>query len=389
MKIVFVCHSAYPEFLGGREHHIHHLASKIAENSDVTILAGGKKKVTHITNINGYKLVTLPMLSIKVSRNPLQIYRLVFGCYRAIKKECPDIVHAFEYGSNIADISCIYSKIYNVPFLLTVYGYRLKNPVVKIFKRAYDLLLGRWIIKQAKKIICNSVTQSNELLQIIDNPEIREKIVFQFNCINTVEYRKIFPYADIIKHNGLAGKTVITTVCRLLPRKGIKYILYALSRLITIEGHKNFKLLIIGPDCGEKSNLQRIVRRFKLNQYVNFIGPVTLQQVKNYISVSDIFVLASLYEGMPLALMEAMAAKKAVIFTALPGAEQLITNNIEGILVKPYDIKQLSEALKRFMENKGLREYMGANAARKIRQFDICFEARNTLRLYETLTQPP
>jgi len=121
MKIAFVVHTAYPEFIGGREHHIHHLAAELAKSNEVYVIAGGSADPAGTEKINGYHLIRLPMLSIRVSRNPLQIYRIVRGVYKTLCSIDPDIIHAFEYGSNTTDIAYMYVMFKSKPLVLTVY----------------------------------------------------------------------------------------------------------------------------------------------------------------------------------------------------------------------------------------------------------------------------
>ncbi len=166
MKIAMVVHTSYPEFVGGREHHVHYLASAIAGNNEVLVISGSRNisKVEKV-RIGNYNRITIPMVSVKVSNNPLQIYRFTPGLFSLLKKEKPDLIHAFEYGSYTTDISYLYCLRFNVPLFLTVYGYQFRNPFLKFSKILYDYSLGKALVRKADKIFYPSDAQYKEILR--------------------------------------------------------------------------------------------------------------------------------------------------------------------------------------------------------------------------------
>lgn len=89
MKIAFTVHTSYPDFIGGREHHVHHLAYALAKDYEVVVISGGSSKKVQRQRINGYSLIMLPMISLKVSSNPLQIYRVVPKFFSCLQGEKP------------------------------------------------------------------------------------------------------------------------------------------------------------------------------------------------------------------------------------------------------------------------------------------------------------
>ncbi len=383
MRIAFIVHTAYPEFIGGREHHVHNLASALSKTDEVVVFSGGRIKSIKIDKLDGYTLVRIPMISIRVSRNPLQIYRILPGLYSVLKKERFDLIHAFEYGSYSTDIAHLYSRRHNIPFLLTVYGYQFKNPLLIILKRFYDHYVGRLLLEKADKIFCPSDVQREEISKIFGKSDIHRKVVFQDNCIQIDNYRDITSNEEILKTYNLKNEVKLLTVARILPRKGIKYLIFALYKIIRDYQFTNIKLMLIGPNCGEGENIKRIVKKLGLEKNVLIIGGIPYSEVKNFLGICDIFVLPSLYEALPLALLEAMAVGRAVIFSNLPCAQKIITNEQDGLLVKPGNIDSLANAILRLCIDKGLREYLGLNARRKVVEFDSGIEALRVRRIYD------
>ncbi len=382
MKIALAVHTAYPDFIGGREHHVHYLASELSYTDEVVVIAGGKTRQKQCRTIEGYKLVTLPMISIKVSNNPLQIYRIIPKFLSCLRQENPNIVHAFEYGSYSTDIAYFYAKKYKIPFLLNVYGYQFNKLYLKLLKSLYDQTIGKRLLKDARKIFFSSKTQQNEMLSIIKDEHIANKMMLQENSIRMDDYKNIVPNPDLAKKYRTNDGVILLTVVRLLPRKGIKYLVEALRKIKDELNIQNVRLLIVGPDCGELANIKKLVQMYDLTSRVVFIGSVAPNKVKDFLSISDIFVLPSLYEGLPLALLEAMASGKAVIFSDLNCAKQIIQNDANGLLVPPADSSVLAQAIARLAQDSQLREYLGKNAANSISKINSFAEAKNVKKVY-------
>ncbi len=384
MKIGFVTHTAYPEFIGGREHHIHNLASSLSRTSEVVVFAGTRNNKRENVNLSGYNLIKLPTVSFKVSQNPLQIYRVIPHLFSVLKEEKLDLIHAFEYGSYSTDVAYLFSKKYNIPFLLTIYGYQLGNPFLKIAKKFYDNSIGRLLFKEAGKVFFVSDFQRAEFLETMGENQDKKTLILE-NCISIREYENIGFRSELLSKYNLDGKIRLITVARLLPRKRIVNLVFALDRVIRQYHFKDIKLLIIGPNCGESPNIKKTIRKLNLENNVIIVGPVSYSSVKDFLGICDIFALPSVYEGLPLALLEAMAAGKAVVFTNLPCARKVITDGQDGLLVEPDNIEMLAEAILKLSSDKKLRESLGSSARNKARDFDSSIEAARIKTIYEEI----
>ncbi|NQU19377.1 glycosyltransferase family 4 protein [bacterium] len=138
---------------------------------------------------------------------------------------------------------------------------------------------------------------------------------------------------------------------------------------------QNTRLIIVGPDCGELANIKKLIRTLDLESKVIFAGSVAPQKIKKFLGICDIFVLPSLYEGLPLALLEAMAAGKAVIFSNLLCAKKIIADGENGLLAKPADVNSLADAIIKLARDKKLREYLGVNAGKRAKKINSYSEA--------------
>jgi glycosyltransferase involved in cell wall biosynthesis len=375
MKIAIVVHTSYPEFVGGREHHVHYLASALAGNNEVSVISGARNlSQERRTRIGNYIRIAIPMISVKVSSNPLQIYRFTPGLSSLLIREKPDLIHAFEYGSYTTDVSYFYCLRYNIPLFLTVYGYQFKNPIFKSFKIIYDHFLGKRLLKKADKIYYPSGAQRDEILRI--DKTVADKIVHQNSCIDVKQFQGLAVNNELLDRHGLRGKFTLLTLARILPRKGIKFLIMAVDILVREYKIEDLKLLIVGPDCGELTNIKKMVSRMNLGASVVITGRVVYDQAKDYLGACDVFILPSLYEGLPLALLEAMAAGKAVIFSDLPCSREVIKDQIDGLLVRPGDSAVLAGAILRLYKDRDFKDRLGRNAAIKAQSFDCGAESK-------------
>ena len=127
----------------------------------------------------------------------------------------------------------------------------------------------------------------------------------------------------------------ILCVGRLVPAKGQHVLLAAMSQLVRSVPNLRLRLVGDGPD---RASLTREVAAANLGNYVSFAGNVNQDQIRDYYRTTDIFVLPSFAEGIPVVLMEAMAMEIPCISTFVAGIPELIRNEVDGILVPPSDV---------------------------------------------------
>ena len=128
-----------------------------------------------------------------------------------------------------------------------------------------------------------------------------------------------------------------------------------------------------------RSELERKIGAWGLQERVHLLG--LRSDVPELLNAADVFVLSSDYEGNPLAVMEAMAAGKPVVSTAVGGVPELVEDGC-GLLVPPRDARALSEAMSQMLENPSARKSMGEKSARRALER---FELRVMTEAYEEL----
>jgi glycosyltransferase involved in cell wall biosynthesis len=145
-------------------------------------------------------------------------------------------------------------------------------------------------------------------------------------------------------------------VARLDEQKGHRYLLEAAVEI----PEAVFVLVGDGP---ERAALEKQVHQLKLEDRVLFFG--FRNDIQNWLSACDLFVLPSLYEGLPIAVLEAMAAGKPVIATDIPGNREAVVDGLTGCLVAPQDPRSLAVAIRSLLADSALRKRMG-QAGREI-----------------------
>lgn len=172
---------------------------------------------------------------------------------------------------------------------------------------------------------------------------------------------------------GLKG-IVITFIGRLIAVKGADLLIEAVKHI-----NYEIRVLIIG-DGPERKNLEDMVKNYGLQKKVIFAGWRT--DIPAILGATDIFVLPSYSEGLPIALLEAMGAGKACVVTdiGLP-----VEDGEDAIVVKPGDAKELRRVIGTLIEDKELREKLGKNAKNKAIKFSWDKTAEKYFNLFNSL----
>ena len=179
---------------------------------------------------------------------------------------------------------------------------------------------------------------------------------------------------------------VVGTVAHLEKRKGHRYLLEA-AQLLKGRGYA-FKLMLAGSGS-LRQPLEEMAQALGLAEQVSFFGFVS--DVPKFLASLDIFALPSLYEGLGVAALEAMAAGKAVVASRVGGLAELVNDGETGLLVPPGNARELAAAIAKLIEDKELRSSFGHKGAARVRdQFTMQEMAKKTEACYyEMLSDAP
>ena len=349
-------------------------------------------------------------LSLELSKNGFNTHVLVPHSYGLSNKDRLDnlIIHRFiyflprfeklAYGGMIPNIKKNKFLLFQIPFFILSELLELIK-IVKKYK--INVIHSHWLIPQglcgaiSKKIfnlrhittihgadlfVLLKIPLSKFLIKFIlnnsdhitcVNNEIKEKSI---SLIGKSYYKKIsvIPmgvYTDIYKNKFRFNKKILF-LGRLADKKGVKYLLEAVKLL-----DNKVKILIAG-DGPLKDELEDFVRKNNLRDKVKFLGYVTGKEKVDIIKKCGIFIMPSIIteygdrEGMPVSLLEAMAASKAIIVTNVGGISELIKNNYNGILIKQKSSNDIANAINKLTNNKNLAKRLALNARKSVLDYD-------------------
>jgi len=279
-------------------------------------------------------------------------------------KNRPEVIHAggFLVGGFAALVA---KKCFGIPWILYAHG-------EDIHSQAESRTLGRylrWIFTSADAVIANSKFTRQLLTEKVGvNPK-------RIHLVNPGLDAKFFIRPDSVeavqKKYGLVGKQALFTLGRLTPRKGHKQLIKALPSIIA--EHPNL-ILVIASEGEERVNLEKMVSRMGLDQWVVFTGSVSdTEQVALY-HACDIFILANRnlkndVEGFGMVFLEAGAAGKPVIGGRSGGAVEAIREGRTGFLVDTEKPANIGDKISLLLDNAKLRAQLGQHGIAHARQF--------------------
>jgi colanic acid/amylovoran biosynthesis glycosyltransferase len=168
----------------------------------------------------------------------------------------------------------------------------------------------------------------------------------------------------------------VISVGNLSPEKAQGILIDAVARLIREGRRLRLRLVGDGPD---RRALEKHIVDLGLSNIVRMEGTLNQDQLKTLYRESDVFALASLAEGVPVVLMEAMAMEIPCVATRITGIPELIQDGVEGLLVEPSNAGQVSDAIAQLMDNPDLRSRIASAGRYKVIQhYNL---AQNTERL--------
>ena len=294
-------------------------------------------------------------------------------------------------GSGIKCIALQGKGRFDVRILWRYFFYLTKNPpdlIIAFLPRAYiptrifSFFLGiqnisavqdslQWMnsfqlfLERITAIFCtiiyscsNTVTQF--LLQEIGIK--REKVVTIPNSVDVDSFSiKINKEKKIRELDLNSGLKIVGTVCRLHePKKGVKILLEAAKKL---KKKSRFDLLIVGTGKDEKM-LRLTAERDEINAH--FLGE--RGDVREILQVMDVFVLSSLYEGLPVSVLEAMACGIPVVATNVGGSKEVVLDGKTGFLVEPGNPYELAEKIKELLGDAKMRKNFGEAGFKRVKE---------------------
>jgi len=294
-------------------------------------------------------------ISIKLSRkgvNPISELLLLFQLFKILRKEKPELVMNYTikpviYGSIAAKIftkARIFSTITGLGFAFTNTGF-VGRSLAKVIKLQYSMALrfNETVFFQNSddlSLFNKLGLVSKTKTKIINGSGVNLE---RFNCAVNKNTLKREPNSFIM-------------IARILKDKGVAEYINA-ARIVKRE-FPNSKFILLGAiDDNPASYKLEDVEQWQNEGVIEYIGPQT--DVRPYLFSNQVFVLPSYREGTPRSVLEAMAMEMPIITTNAPGCKETVENDINGYLVDVESVEQLTDAIKKFIDNPTLILKMG------------------------------
>jgi glycosyltransferase involved in cell wall biosynthesis len=273
---------------------------------------------------------------------------------RLLRDEQIDLVHA--HGTRAHSNTFWAARRLGLPIIYTVHGWSFHPDQAPLARRACQLA-EKLLMAQADATIC--VSQSNQY-DGLDFSDMARSVVIK-NGINLQRFNPSLHTYNVRAELGIPRDVVLVGyIARITAQKDPFTLLRAVALLPPA---LNIKFLLVG-DGDLKAEAQQLVRELKIEASVIFTD--FRQDVPDVLHALDIYCLPSLWEGLPIGVLEAMAMGKAVVASSIKATREIVEPGVNGLLVPPQDPGQLAAAIARLAASPALRRTLGARAYQTI-----------------------
>ncbi|MCS3904323.1 glycosyltransferase involved in cell wall biosynthesis [Methylohalomonas lacus] len=333
--------------------------------------ACGEKEIERHATQQNLEVISLRM------RAGLNLY----GAYRILRTaryNRVDILHSHGYKGNIL-AGCVPRAVRKMPLLCTVHGWTSTSAVSKM--ALYEWLDRRLLRYKDAVVAVNQLMLGDARLMSANIPTDRLHVVNNGITLEpgTTDTSGVL---DTIREFCREG-FIIGAVGRLSREKGYVYLLESIARLH--QGGHRVRLVLAG-DGPLKAELQEKAARLNIEDNVLFAG--YLKDAGRCLHFFNVFVISSLSEGLPIALLEAMRASVPVVATRVGGIPEVLANGKSGILVLPGNAQKLAEAIAQIKQDPKQAALLAQEAENRVKDhYSSETMAQNYLNIYKQLYQ--
>ena len=360
-KILYII--TQPEW-GGAQRYVFDLATSLKNDFDITVATGrvleSKKLIDELEKEN---IKTEIFHNLVRNINPWSDFLAFLEIVAYLNANKFDIVHlnsskAGVIGAAAANLHCVKKIIY------TAHGWVFNEPL-PFWKKKFYKIAERFSAKSTTKIITLSQIDTEiGIMEKIAPAKKFKKIYHGIKKINFLEKDEArLKINEKFEIQTAAGAPLIGGVANFYETKGLKYLISAWPEVI--KSRDNAKLIIFG-DGTLRKKLEAQIN--KLNITKSVFLPGELPDASRYLKMFDVFVLPSVKEGLPYAILEAMQSGRPIVATRVGGIPEMIEDQKNGLLVSPADPDELAQAITRLIDNKELASTLSQNAQQTLEQ---------------------
>lgn len=299
------------------------------------------------------------IIDLKAFRKEMDVFSNFFSLlsglgrlWKLIRSLKPDAIETFTHDANALAIPLAW--LLGVPIRIATHHGKIEG-----FSR-WKEILHAWIVNHMANYV---VTVSEQTRQISLGEGICSgKVVMIPNGIIPVSVDNA-NRSSVRRASGFGDDDVLfLSVGRLVYQKAHEYLVSAMS--IVVQDAPNAKVGICG-DGALRNDLEMQIHSLRLEEHIRLFG--MRDDVIKYLAAADVFVLPSRWEGLPIALLEAMSAGLPVIATRVEGVNEVVQDGIHGLLVPTESPDTLAKAILQLCRDPEMRHRMGSAAGKRVR----------------------
>lgn len=296
---------------------------------------------------------------------------LIFGALRAVRRQRPQVLNAHNLFYFTSLFGPVLKRTFHIPLVTTVHlaGVRTGSAFADALVRVYELSLGRAVLRESDAVIAVSDAVADHL----------KGMGVPASKVFTVPNGVDFDFFTCAFERRRPREFEILFLGRLVPNKGLRYFIEAARALAPAHPKARFVVIGDGPD---KAAALEDVRTSGLSGCFEFVDGVP--DVRDAMKSAYAMARPSLSEGMPLTVLEAMAAGVPVVAFSVAGTPEVVSNGETGLLVPPADSQELARALSQLMLDPQTARRIGDRARASVRQRSWRDVAEKTLSVYAT-----
>ena len=282
-------------------------------------------------------------------------------------------VHA-QWATHPATMAYIVGTLSGITYSFTVHGPDIFAHRMLMYEKVAGAKFIRCVSTFNKAFLCglfSSVTENKvEVVHVGVNPEV---------------------YASSAPRQ-VGARLQILTVAALNKTKGFPFLIDAISRLVQAGIDVDCNIVGTGP---RRSVIEHWAKELGVADRVHLLGLLPQHEIARNLHECDVFVLPSMIaldgsmDGLPVALIEAMAAGRPVIASTISGIPELVEDGVSGLLVDATHAERIAEAIRKLAESPELRDRLGRAGQEKVRRdFDIHVTGEKLMSLFDRTARP-
>ncbi len=381
-----------PIYLGGVERRILEISKRLETEVETTVYSGTKGGLHEPTTINNTKIIPCASTDWVFPLDNWTFNRTLSKMVGTIRADVYEAHNVSGYGF----LRGLQKRRQRVPFITTVHGVLADEYAQAKLQGDLSIRLkaANFFMKRLGNIEKESATDSDLVVTI--SYYSQRKIIELYGVDpkkirivpNGVDPQRFSPSAKetetFVERINAKNRPIVLFVGRLIPRKGLSYLVKAASEVVRERKETLFVIVGNGP---LKSRIVNELEKANLTSNFLFLGDVSEQELPKVYGCADVFAFPSIQEGQGIVLLEAQASAKPVVAFKVSGVTEAVVDGLSGYLVK-LNVHDFAQAVLRLLADANLRQTMGnAGRDRVLKELTWDVSAKKMLEVYQEAKQ--